>query len=473
MPPPNTQVPLSSFPPHVQQALKQTWDKDGRGYVTTGELTAGASGTVSARNARQQRQLAGLGQYRQEVQQQTSKNDKWDLPGDVSVFDNIGLAEGQGIWERMAAIIRRQRLDVRILLDAHDRRNAGVVDIDTFRRALCYAFGNHWTELQMTSDEFDEVTKPYITRNPERRGDPPGFIFWQKFSTDLQTLADRRAHSDDFMARLVKIEAKERFAANLLKQYGVSELELRETFSRLKMTLNQYGGGGSQGALTYAFRRMDEDKSGTVGAAEITRFLKTMTRGMDELNTKVIDAIVDMCDATGDGQVDYNEVSRMILCDDIVELLALVPDKTKVDSNQAYLNSTVGSRGVTVKELRAAQQAIKAKLLLKFKTIAQALRTIDAKGDGTLERGEIIQMLQNYKLLKHVDYYTGAMHGDVTMAQADTLIDFVDADGNGKIDYNEFTRVIVADDIMTIPEPKSVNANQLWGTNLNKHGISR
>ena len=163
----------------------------------------------------------------------------------------------------------------------------------------------------------------------------------------------------------------------------------------------------------------------------------------------------------------------MILCDDIVELLALVPDKTKVDSNQAYLNSTVGSRGVTVKELRAAQQAIKAKLLLKFKTIAQALRTIDATGDGTLERGEIIQMLQNYKLLKHVDYYTGAMHGDVTMAQADTLIDFVDADGNGKIDYNEFTRVIVADDIMTIPEPKSVNANQLWGTNLNKHGISR
>ena len=51
------------------------------------------------------------------------------------------------------------------------------------------------------------------------------------------------------------------------------------------MTLNQYG-GGSQGALTYAFRRMDEDKSGTVGAAEITRFLKTMTRGMDELNTR-------------------------------------------------------------------------------------------------------------------------------------------------------------------------------------------
>ena len=49
----------------------------------------------------------------------------------------------------------------------------------------------------------------------------------------------------------------------------------------------------------------------------------------------------------------------------------------------------------------------------------------------------------------------------------------VDADGNGQINYNEFTRVIVADDIMTIPEPKSTNPNALWGRNLNKDGKSR
>ena len=174
---------------------------------------------------------------------------------------------------------------------------------------------------------------------------------------------------------------------------------------------------------------------------------------------------------TGDGRVDYNEVSRMILCDDIVELLALVPDKTK--STARPTSTRPSARAVSPSRSCRRRSRPSRRKLLKDKTIAQALRTIDAKGDGTLERGEIIQLLQNYKLLKHVDYYTGAMHGDVTMAQADTLIDFVDADGNGKIDYNEFTRVIVADDIMTIPEPKSVNANQLWGTNLNKHGISR
>jgi Ca2+-binding EF-hand superfamily protein len=385
------------------------------------------------------------------------KDGKWDLPGDLSHLDNIGLAEGQGIWDRMAAIIRRQRLDVRILLDAHDRRNAGVVDIDTFRRALCYAFGNHWTELQMTSDEFDEVTKPYITRNPNRPGDPPGFIFWQKFSTDLQTLADRRSHSDDFMQRLVKIEAKERVAAQIQRDFGITELELRDTFTRLKQTLNTHGGGGSQGALTFAFRRMDTDHSGTVRAEEIKHFLQMTQRGLDNLNMKVIEAIVDMCDKTGDGEVDYAELSKFILCDDILELLALVPDKSVKDKNQAYKNSVIGSRGVTVTELQQAQKAIKEKLLLKHKNVSAALRAIDTKGDGFLERDEIIEALRKYGLIKHVDYYTGAMMGEVTMAQVDTLMDFVDNDKDGKLNYNEFTRVIVAEDIMHIPAPRSAN----------------
>ena len=43
---------------------------------------------------------------------------------------------------------------------------------------------------------------------------------------------------------------------------------------------------------------------------------------------RVVDCIVDLCDADGDGEVDYNEVANMILCDDIIELLALVPDKS-------------------------------------------------------------------------------------------------------------------------------------------------
>jgi Ca2+-binding EF-hand superfamily protein len=469
--PPTTKLPINSFPPDVQAALQKSWDRDNKGYVTVGELTAGANGGMSSRNAQQQRTLAGLGQHRAPAQQQGKPGSATgqtkfytELPGDLSVLDSLGLAEGQGIWERMAAIIRRQRLDVRILLDAHDRRNAGLVDTETFRRALCYAFGNHWIELAMTSDEFEELVKPYLTRRPQKPGDPPGFVFWQKFATDLQTLADRRTHSDDFMARLVKIEAKERVAAKVLKDYGVTEDELRATFAQLKHTLNYNGGGGSSGVLTTAFRRMDQDHSGTVGAPEVKKFLLTMQRGMEELvNIKVLDAIIDLCDADGDGQIDYGEVSKMILCDDIVELLALVPDKTKVHKGQSYLNQAVGSRGVTIGELQKSQQAIKTFLTTKYKDVSTALRMIDTKRDGSLTRDEIKAMLEKNQLLKHVDYNTGAVRGEITMAAADTLMDLVDVNGDGKFDYREFTRVLVAEDIMHVPVPKSTNSSMLWG----------
>ena len=75
------------------------------------------------------------------------------MPGDVADLDTTGMAEGESIWNRMAAIIRARSLDVRILMDAHDRRNFGFVDIATFGRSLCYAFGNQWIDLAMTSKD--------------------------------------------------------------------------------------------------------------------------------------------------------------------------------------------------------------------------------------------------------------------------------------------------------------------------------
>ena len=145
------------------------------------------------------------------------------------------------------------------------------------------------------------------------------------------------------------------------------------TFQALKDRLNTHGGGGSQGALTAAFRRMDANHSGTVRGEEIKRFLISTQRGMEDVNMKVIDAIVDLCDRDGDGEIDYSEMSRMILCDDIIELLSLVPDKTIKHAGQAYKNQVVGARGVTVAELQKAQQLIKERLNTKYKNVAAAL----------------------------------------------------------------------------------------------------
>jgi len=293
----DTRVPLNVFPPQIAAALAASWDKDGTGSVTIGELCAGAEDNDDARNARQARELARCNRNKgRPASKFKAPNEAWnEMPGDLACMDSVGLAEGQGIWERMAAIVRMRRLDVRILMDAHDRRNAGLVDKECFRRSLCYAFNNYWTELAMTSDEFEEIVKPYVTRIPNKPGEPPGFVFWQKFATDLQTLADRRTHSDDFMSRLTKIEARERVAQRIWDEFGITEYELRTTFHALKQRLSTHGGSAGAG-LTAAFRRMDANHGGTVRAEEIKQFLVTSQRGMENINMKIIDAIVDLCD---------------------------------------------------------------------------------------------------------------------------------------------------------------------------------
>ncbi len=114
-----------------------------------------------------------------------------DLPGDLSSLQNDGLAEGEPPLIRMAAIVRARRLDLRLLMDAHDRHNRGFVDLATFRRSLCYAFGEQWYELGLTKAEFQEVAEPYTTRRPQSIGEPMPYVLWQKFASDVQALADK------------------------------------------------------------------------------------------------------------------------------------------------------------------------------------------------------------------------------------------------------------------------------------------
>jgi len=57
--------------------------------------------------------------------------------------------------------------------------------ITTFRRSLGGAFGKQWLELAMTSAEFDEICAPYLTREPQRPGEPEACVMWQMFANDV------------------------------------------------------------------------------------------------------------------------------------------------------------------------------------------------------------------------------------------------------------------------------------------------
>ena len=115
----------------------------------------------------------------------------WDLPGDNPNLDNEGLAEGEHPFIRMATIVRARRLDLRILLDAYDLHNRGFVPKSQVMVALACAFGRQWNELSLTTAEFEECIDPYLSRKPEKPGEPEAYVMWQKFANHVQHIADK------------------------------------------------------------------------------------------------------------------------------------------------------------------------------------------------------------------------------------------------------------------------------------------
>jgi len=365
------------------------------------------------------------------------------MPGDVADLASTGMAEGQSIWNRMAAIIRARSLDVRILMDAHDRRNFGFVDIPTFRRSLCYAFGNQWIDLAMTSAEMKEICAPYLTRKPNAKGEPEAFVLWQKFTTDLQALADKKRPTNDFLARLAEVEAREKASAALVAEYGVTEFELKSCLLAIKDRLLTYNK-----SLNDAFRRIDGSGNGFLSAQEIKAFFRDAYLG-DIVNDRTLACMIDMADLNGDDEIDYTELSSVIECDDILELAALVPDKKVVSKEKMAKQQKVGKHGCTVDDLQRAAKIVRDRLMETNNSVFKALRDVDDSGDGVLSKEEIVMLLNQYYLIKYTDFYTGETRGELEMKTVDTLIDFVDKSGDGKIDYKEFTKVLTSDDIMS------------------------
>ena len=117
--------------------------------------------------------------------------DETTMPGDLLVRKS-----GLPIKGRMAALVRQRSLDLAtVILDFLARpgfsrvppRGHGLVDIHTFRRSLCYAFGEQWSSLGMTSGEFMETYSPYIAREQTDSGD--ALILWKHFCADLMKFA--------------------------------------------------------------------------------------------------------------------------------------------------------------------------------------------------------------------------------------------------------------------------------------------
>jgi len=380
------------------------------------------------------------------------------LPGDVPQLSSIGMGEGLPIWERMAVIIRIRRFNVRDLMAGFDKNNFGIIDLPTFQRALCNAFSNQWIELAMTTAEFREITEPYITRRPLRSGEPGSFVQWSQFSNDLQLLADTKKPSQDFLNRLSKVEAREKASQELMKNYGVTEDELKLAFQYFLEKVNLM----SKKGLNDGFRRMDQGSNGCLSGQELLDFFMTGDKVPWYINEKTIGVLVDWSDVNEDDQIDYIELSDAILCTDLLEFAANVPKKRAAAKSKGHATRPIGKRGVGMGQVIHLQKELKKKLGglggggdNAYNAIASYL---DKDGSGTVSRDEIKMMCLQLEILKHKSKKTGMIKGDCEDTWLLTLLDIVDhiaqtkgkstSVASGHVDIESFVQGIMSMNII-------------------------
>ena len=130
------------------------------------------------------------------------------MPGDL-----MGIAKSNSAIDRICAVVRNRNLDLLNLMDDFLKRprgsrmpvrNRSFMDVSTFRRALCYAMGDQWTGLAVSTHEFEDLYAPYIRKDVAHEsrlgnvqasahpgvGQPEPLITWQRFAKDVQRLAD-------------------------------------------------------------------------------------------------------------------------------------------------------------------------------------------------------------------------------------------------------------------------------------------
>jgi len=276
----------------------------------------------------------------------------------------------------------------------------------------------------MTSAEFKIITEPYLTRKPNKDGEPSSMVLWHQFAEDLQKLAEEGQPADSFLARLAEVERRDRMTAMLMNEYGVTEQELRQAFDYFKSRVEMY----SKRGLTDGFRRIDSDHKGSLSAAEITHFFTTQAYKPACLNERTIAVLVDWADMNGDDNIDYAELSAVLLCDDILAFAELVPDKKQVSAAKKASERPIGAHGCKAAEVQAAQALMVERMLQRAKNRQAVLTYLDRDGSGELTRDEIKEVCKAFHLLTYKEPGKNGrvIKGDLSVAAIETILDIVD-----------------------------------------------
>ncbi|KAK3701378.1 hypothetical protein QZH41_008749 [Actinostola sp. cb2023] len=153
-----------------------------------------------------------------------------------------------------------------------------------------------------------------------------------------------------------------------------------------------------------AFRVFDKDGNGFISAAELRH---VMTNLGEKLTDEEVQEMIKEADTNGDGQVDYDGIKNCLF------MTCVMYDRT-----QSFTSDLAASPAYRSQEPSCTTHYSRA----KFK---EAFSLFDKDGDGTITTKELGTVMRS-------------LGQNPTEAELQDMINEVDADGNGTIDFPEF-----------------------------------
>ena len=191
-----------------------------------------------------------------------------------------------------------------------------------------------------------------------------------------------------------------------------------------------------------AFDFLDVDKSKSLTRAEMKRAL--FEWGM-LLTDDEMSELFKACDKDGDGTIDYSE-----FCD-------MVAKQPHLMKTRSLVKNPALRKGVREKDLRMAQHFVKEHFTTKFGRLTKAFQFVDRDRTGTITREELRLVIGEFNLT------------NIRPEVIENLIDFIDIDPEGDIEYKEFARVISADDVMAMAPLSLVPAEIQSQNSMGRH----
>eukprot|EP00762_Andalucia_godoyi_P008107 ANDGO_02218.mRNA.1 Caltractin len=309
------------------------------------------------------------------------------------------LAAMESVRLQMIHKLNSNAMDAHELFDRLDTDKSGVISLDTFRRGLRRSLG-----IIVDNTSYDRLC---VCLDPQTRSrvSRTAFLAWAKGASVMQIKEVSRTADEKL--------CKELRGENDAVQAGRAVVELLRDKIR-----------GKNQKLARIFTDMDTDGSGSLDASELDRALGKM--GID-LDREQLKGLMWILDVSGDGQVDYREFLS-VLSDDALPKSPVRKERANEEADQVASSIVIAS--AQSRRLNDIRSKIRDKIsqiqsLRSGFVVRDAFLKLDSDGSGTLSRNEFRRFCRSVNL-------------ELTIPDVEALMNALDTDKSGEIDYDEF-----------------------------------